>query len=173
MDWVHTNRKGIAVKNKLPEEGVEYTFVFPGNRRITYVYVGLNDKKRVVLMNVNTKLFTTMTPGWFSKLRNRQLISTKRLADAPEEQKIVAPKEETLSEFDNRVLNELRSLTPAQSFAVEARIGRSVQTLISDLIKASQDNGEPYTQSFIDKTFSDLIKARDVYLQVSSNNLFN
>ena len=124
-------------------------------------------------MNVNTNLFTTMSPGWFSKLRNRQLISAKRLSDAPVEQKIIAPKEETLSEFDRRVINELHRLTPAQSFAVEARIGRSVESLKKDLLRLAQDNDDSFTQAFIDKTFSDMIKARDVYLQVPSNNLFN
>ena len=171
-----TIKKNIRVK--LPEENVEYTFVFPGKKIISYVYICLREDKRIVLMNTKTKQFTNMTASWFAKLRKRQLISEKPYnetvwADKPKrEEKVVEVKEET---WEEKVIRELRGLTPAQAFAVHVKIGRTAEELAGDLERLFNDKEDNYTQEFVNRVCREMTVARDCYLSLQnkpSNGLF-
>lgn len=172
---------------KLPEENVEYTFVFPGQRFISYVFVCQRADGRVVLMNTTTKEFTNMTAGWFAKLRRRQLISAKPYnkeycvvqdsqngVSEVKEQKLVekSSNKESLSEYELRLISELRTLSPAEAFSVQALIGRTPQALANEL-ESLDDN---CTQEYVNRVFSDLMKAGDCYRRLRgnvANNIFN
>ena len=170
-----------AINNKLPEEDVEYTFVFPGKRFITYVFVGVNDKGRVVLMNVDTKKFTNMTPGYFSYLKRNQLITKKELESKKEttnytvnvQSKVAS---ETKKEsYEDSIIRKLRTLTPAQEFSVQAVIGRSALSLAKDLEELYK-KPESKTQEYVNRVCSEMMRAIDVCERLEGqerNNLFS
>ena len=83
MITMQAYKKAIEKKCKLPEENVEYTFIFPGQRYVTYTYCGLNEKGRLILYNVKQKTFSTMSPGWFNALigKRHQLISKRPIGE--------------------------------------------------------------------------------------------
>ena len=158
------NRKNdIARKVKMPESNVEYTFIFPGKKYITYVFCGVNEKGRLVLMNVETKTFTTMTPGWFSALcgKRRQLISTKPVnrAEKPKKEPSVVPNTEN---YETRSIRELRELSKEMEITVAAAIGYSPKRLADDLEKILSDDA-PYTQAYLSRVFGDLMQAQGIY----------
>lgn len=172
-------KKHISERVKLPEENMVYTFVFPGNRFISYVYVCQRGDGRIMLMNVKTKQFTHMTAGWFSKLRRRQLISTKpynhdEVIQELHKQEAKAPaKTET---YEEQIIREFRELTPAQAFSVEAKIGRSAEALANDLERIKNDKEDSYTQEYINRVFGEMTIARDVVLRLQNkqgNGLFS
>lgn len=158
-----------AKKVKLPEENVEYTLVFPGHKLITYVFCGVNDKGRLILMNVNTKTFTTMTPGWFKSLTGKrgQLVSKKPITDKQTDTKpknqnfVVTWREET---YEQRIIRELRTLTPAQALAVYGAIGYSADKLADELEEIMNDkDGTRFSNVYTSRVFMTLIKAQQTY----------
>ena len=170
-----------AINNKLPEEDVEYTFVFPGKRFITYVFVGVNDKGRVVLMNVNTKKFTNMTPGYFSYLRRNQLITKRQLGTEEKTTNISVNVKSNIGaiikkeSYEESIIKKLKTLTPAQEFSVQAVIGRSALSLAKDL-EDLYKNPDTKTQEYVNRIFSELLRALDVCEKLEgkeSNNLFS
>ena len=149
------------INNKLPEEDVEYTFVFPGKKYMTFIFVGVNEKGRAVLMNVKTKRFTNMTLGYFNYLVKKQLINKKKLEGAKiteEASKSVQNKKESPEE---EILRKISSLTPAQAFTVYSRIGYTVEELVKRLKEIDEDTPNEVVQ----QSCRDMMYAYDVYLR--------
>ena len=155
-----------AKKVKLPEENVEYTLVFPGNKLITYVFCGVNDKGRLILMNVKTKTFTTMSPGWFKSLTGKrgQLVSKKAITDKQTDTKpqnqnfVVTWREET---YEQKIIRELRTLTPAKALSVYSAIGYSADKLADELEGIMNDKDETkYSREYVSRVFRTLINAQ-------------
>ena len=165
------------IKVKLPEENVEYTFVFPGNIFRTYIFVCQRGDDRVVLMNTKTKQFTNMTPGWFAKMRRRQLISAKPTEDykAPEP-KEKGPVVEKASDYEKRIIQELRSLTPMEALSIKAKVGRHPEEIANDLERISNDKEERFSQEFVNRVFKEMTVARGCYIKSQGSfgvRLFN
>ena len=170
-------KKHVSTRVKLPEDNVEYTFVFPGRKYISYIFICQRADGRVVLMNTKTKQFTNMTPGWFSKLRRWQLVSAKPY-DGPEKIDTIGtkteevkqePKEET---FEEKIIRELRELTPAEAFAVQTKIGRTAESLASELERLD----DSYTQEYVNRVCRDMMVATECYNSLRKkerNSLFS
>ncbi len=165
---------------KLPEENVEYTFVFPYKKYYTYVYVGQNEMGRLILMNVKTKRFCTMTPGWFAHLRKTQLVCTKKVDGYIEaknvERKIIKPIEEQPVQlkieeialtveipFEKKVVQELRSLSPQMTLTVMSAIKEHPLDLANE-IELIFGREDAFTPEFINRVCSTMIKARECYI---------
>ncbi len=156
-------------RTKLPDENVEYTFIFPGDIYRTYVYKGLTDTDRVIVMNVKTKNYSNYSRGYFAGMMKRQLISKKPVeASEIKPEQVKKQANETLSDFEERMISELRSLTPALTLSVISCIGYSPEKLADDLERLKNTNTE-YTQEYINRVFGDLIKARDIIFNIKSD----
>ena len=151
---------------KLPEENVEYTFIFPKNKLVKFIYCGLNDKGRLILMNTQTKTFTNMSIGWFNALcgKRHQLVSKKSLTNKQEPQKqnfTLKWKKET---YEERTLRELRSLSPATALSVELAIGYPAAKLADELQSILLDKDEEkYSNEYVNRVFRNLNKAENIY----------
>ena len=175
-DW----KKEVSKKVALPEENVEYTFIFPGNKFITYTFCGLNEKGRLVLYNVKQKTFSTMSPGWFNSLigKRRQLVSKKSIMDKQKEQETKRPqgikliwKEET---YEERSIRELRELTPAQAFSVNTKIGYPADVLADELEKIFADKtGELYSNEYVSRVFGNLMRAQTIIATLNNKAVNN
>ena len=159
------------VKTKLPEENVEYTFVCKDRVYRTYIYIGLNEAGRVILMNVKTKRFTTMTPSWFNKMMKNQCIATKRI-DAPFTLRPAPAPVERQRTWEEQVIADLRTLTPVQAHNVMAVIKRHPDELADELERLYSPEGDNCTQAFINRVCTDVMKALDV-IRPPKNALFS
>ena len=172
-------KKEIEKKCKLPEENMEYTFIFPGQRYVTYTYCGQNAKGRLILYNVKQKTFSSMSPGWFNALigKRKQLVSkrpvgelSKTCADTNQQKPLY--EQLTIEEpYEQRSIRELRELSPALAFSVQSAIGYPPAELAVNLESVHKDkNGEIYNDVFVARCFCDLMKAQGIY-HTKKNNL--
>lgn len=154
------------IKVKLPEENVEYTFVLPGNRFITYRFIGIKENGRVQLVNVKTNYVTSMTSGWFSSMLKKNLVSKKIVEpEKPKQIKIVEDDlvitKKSEDEMWCEMILRVKSATKAQKSIIERVIGRELEELIYHSEKLRDYPESSFNQGFINRTTNDLIKAID------------
>ena len=96
-------------------------------------------------------------------LQDEKLISKKFLHDKKklESSFQVSWKEET---YEEKILRELRSLTPAKALAVHGAIGYSADKLADELEGILLDkNEEKYSNAYVSRVFKTLMTAQTVY----------
>ncbi|MBQ3492496.1 MAG: hypothetical protein IJA88_00130 [Clostridia bacterium] len=166
----------INKKVKLPEENVEYTFIFPGQKFVTYTYCGLNDKGRLILYNVKQKTFSNMSPGWFSALcgKRKQLIRTKRLdgyVPPKIEPRTIEPTTEQESR-ESKMIRQLRELSPALALSVQMTIGYPPEELATELENVLNDKDEVlYDRNYVNRVFNAYLKAQTILLNAGLRTL--
>ncbi len=167
----------MAGKVKLPEENVEYTFYLKNQATATYIYIGLNDKDRVVLMNVKNKKFITMTPTYFSYMRKNRCASQIKTEKYKEPIKSIKGKEKSCSEsteeYEKRIIRELRELTPALCLSLMAHIGQHPNSLANELELLQADKDDKYPQPFVNRVFTNLMKAQDFLRDFNNKDINN
>lgn len=173
-----------------PRENVRYTFLFVDKATLkkktySFIYCGTNAKERLIFRNLTTNSFTTMSAGWFSTLHKRQLVSEteitanatetspKTSASMPKQSSVQTSAAESAAlnemSFEERTIYRLRTLSDEKAVSVNAKIGYSAAELADNLEKIMKDKQNTLLKSFVDKTFSDLMQAQDVYLCSESN----
>ena len=147
-------------KIKPPRDDMEYTFVFPGRKTATFIFYGENAKGRYILLNKQTNTFTTMSPGWFSKLKKNQLLCEKPIevgaVEMPVKKVVEEPKKKRP---EDEILNELRSLCPSNALKVRATIGRSAEELADDLESMWLAPEGMYTQEHVNRLGREMMTA--------------
>lgn len=176
------------IRQVKPRENVRYTFLFVDKATLkkktySFIYCGTNAKERLIFRNLTTNSFTTMSAGWFSTLHKRQLVSEteitanaaetsqKTSASMPKQSSVQTSESDALNEmsFEERTIYRLRTLSDEKAVSVNAKIGYSAAELADNLEKIMKDKQNTLLKSFVDKTFSDLMQAQDVYLNSESN----
>lgn len=184
------------IRQTKPRENVRYTFLFVDKATLkkktySFIYCGTNAKERLIFRNLTTNSYTSMSAGWFSTLHKRQLVSETEISinaaetspktsasmqqtkqsSAPCRASVQTPESDALNEmsFEERTIYRLRTLSDEKAVSVNAKIGYSAAELADNLEKIMKDKQNTLLKSFVDKTFSDLMQAQDVYLNSESN----
>lgn len=184
------------IRQTKPRENVRYTFLFVDKATLkkktySFIYCGTNAKERLIFRNLTTNSYTSMSAGWFSTLHKRQLVSETEIStnatetspktsasmqqtkqsSAPCRTSVQTPESDALNEmsFEERTIYRLRTLSDEKAVSVNAKIGYSAAELADNLEKIMKDKQNTLLKSFVDKTFSDLMQAQDVYLCSKSN----
>lgn len=186
------------IRQVKPRENVRYTFLFVDKATLkkktySFIYCGTNAKERLIFRNLTTNSYTSMSAGWFSTLHKRQLVSETEISinaaetspktsasmqqtkqsSAPSRASVQTSAAESAAlnemSFEERTIYRLRTLSDEKAVSVNAKIGYSAAELADNLEKIMKDKQNTLLKSFVDKTFSDLMQAQDVYLCSESN----
>ncbi len=156
-----------------PQENVKYTFMFrkkgsPKAHAYTLVYVGTNQKGRLMFLNVTTGTFTAFSSGYVSNLLRRHTVTAVPLAQsaAPGHTDVghgagesAVGEKET---FEVRTIRTLRGLSEVKAVSVLARIGYPAEELADKLERILKDEKNVIPQDEVNAAFLDLMKANDV-----------
>lgn len=152
-----------------PQENVKYTFMFrkkgsPKAHAYTLVYVGTNQKGRMMFLNTTTGTFTAFSSGYVSNLLRRHTVAavaldTKSEPAAKPVLDVALGKEEP---FEVRTIRTLRGLSEVKAVSVLARIGYPAKELADKLELIMKDEKNVIPQDEVNAAFLDLMKANDV-----------
>ena len=156
-----------------PQENTKYTFMFrkkgsPKAHAYTLVYVGTNQKGRLMFLNVTTGTFTAFTAGYVSNLLRRHTVAAVPLAQsaAPGPTDVgLGAGESAVGEketFEVRTIRTLRGLSEVKAVSVLARIGYPAEELADKLERILKDEKNVIPQDEVNAAFLDLMKANDV-----------
>lgn len=161
-------------KVKLPEENTVYGLIFPSGV-YPFVFVAVNDKGRVLMMNVTTKKIRDFTPGFLSKLCSKQCLYKKPYDSKStakftcrENNDVVKPEENVKPlSYEERIIKELRELSPQMTYKVMGAIKRHPLELAKDLERLYNDSEHAFTQEFVNRVCGEMITACNVYRGLS------
>ena len=154
-----------------PKKGILYTFKFrneKGWHYTTLLYEGINNKGRLEFYNYESKALTTMPAKRFSYIHRFNLVKEEPVKM---EIKDVAPpliieqpiiEENEISNQEQKILHELRSLNENERKRVRITLARETDDLIKDVEICFNTVESELDRQLFSKTMNDLIKVGNV-----------